>query len=100
MIEPTESYTKKELDRFVEAVLAIKDLIELSPFVLKSAPHFTPIDRVDEVGANRNLSLHEPLDRLPPLPHNRISPAELMRLEIDDIKQRVIKLAKDSQGLI
>ena len=100
MIEPTESYTKEELDRFVEAVLAIKDLIELAPFVLKSAPHFTPIDRVDEVGANRNLCLHEPLDRLPPLPHNRISPAELMRLEIDDIKQRVIKLAKDSQGLI
>ena len=25
MIEPTESYTKKELDRFAEAVLAIKD---------------------------------------------------------------------------
>ena len=27
MIEPTESYTKKDLDRFVEAVLAIKDII-------------------------------------------------------------------------
>jgi glycine dehydrogenase len=100
MIEPTESYTKRELDRFVEAVLAIKDIIDESPFVLKSSPHFTPIDRVDEVGANRNLRLNEPLDRLPPLPHNRISPSELMRLEIDEIKNRVIKLAKDSQGLI
>jgi glycine dehydrogenase len=100
MIEPTESYTKKELDRFVEAVLAIKDIIDESAFVLKSAPHFTPIDRVDEVGANRNLRLNEPLDRLPPLPHNRISPSELMRLEINEIKSRVIKLAKNSQGLI
>ena len=99
MIEPTESYTKKELDRFVEAVFAIKDIIEETPFVLKSAPHFTPIDRVDEVGANRNLRLNEPLDRLPPLPHNRISPSELMRLDICEIKEKLLKLAKDFQGL-
>jgi glycine dehydrogenase len=100
MIEPTESYTKQELDRFIDAVFAIKDIIEGSPFVLKSAPHFTPIDKVDEVSANRNLSLHEPLDKLPPLPHNRINPSELMRLKISEIKARVIKLAKDTQGLI
>ena len=100
MIEPTESYTKNELDRFAEAVLAIKDIIEEFPYVLKSAPHFTPIDKVDEVTANRNLRLHEPLDRLPPLPHNRISPAELTRLEVSEIKERVIQLSRDSQGLI
>ena len=100
MIEPTESYTKQELDRFIDAVFAIKDIIEDFPFVLKSAPHFTPIDKVDEVTANRKLSLYEKLDKLPSLPHNRISPSELMRLEIPEIKNRVIKLAKDSQGLI
>ena len=100
MIEPTESYTKKELDRFVEAVLAIKDIIEEAPYVLKTAPHFTPIDRVDEVSANRNLRLHETLNRLPPLPHNRISPAELTRLDVNEIKRRIIQLAKDNQGLI
>jgi glycine dehydrogenase len=100
MIEPTESYTKKELDRFIDAVFAIKDIIEDFPYVLKSAPHFTPIDKVDEVTANRKLSLYEKLDKLPSLPHNRISPSELMRLEIPEIKNRVIKLAKDSQGLI
>ena len=100
MIEPTESYTKKELDRFLEAVLAIKDIIDDAPYALKSAPHFTPIDRVDEVSANRNLCLYETLDRLPPLPHNRISPTELMRLDVEEIKQRVIQLAKDTQGLI
>lgn len=100
MIEPTESYTQKELDRFADAVLSIKDIIEDFPFVLKSAPHFTPIDKVDEVAANRNLSLHEPLDRLPPLPYNRISTAELLRLDILEIKSRVIQLAKNTQGLI
>ena len=31
MIEPTESYTKMELDRFADAVVAIKDLIENYP---------------------------------------------------------------------
>ena len=36
------------------------------PQAIKSAPHFTPIDRVDEVSANRNLCLREKLDHLPP----------------------------------
>ena len=66
MIEPTESYGKKELDRFADAVLAIKDIVETCPQAIKSAPHFTPIDRVDEVSANRNLCLREKLDHLPP----------------------------------
>ena len=57
MIEPTESYTKNELDRFAEAVLAIKDIIEKSLMFLK-VPPFYSIDKVDEVSANRNLSLH------------------------------------------
>ena len=71
-----------------------------APYALKTAPHFTPIDRVDEVSANRNLRLHETLNRLPPLPHNRISPAELTRLDVNEIKRRVIQLAKNNQGLI
>ena len=100
MIEPTESYTKSELDRFADAVIAIKDIIDDYPFVLKTAPHFTPIDRVDEVSANRNLVLFENLDHLPPLPHNRITPSELMSLEVNEIKRRLISAAKDVQGLI
>ena len=39
-----------------------------TPEVLRSAPHFTPIDRVDEVGANRNLCLREKLEHLPSPP--------------------------------
>jgi len=90
MIEPTESYTKKELDRFAEAVIVIKDLIEQHPKVVAGAPHFTPIDRVDEVSANRNLSLAERLDHLPALPLNRIHPKVLQDLEIDEIKRRLL----------
>ena len=75
MIEPTESYTKKELDRFAEAVLTIKDIIESHPEIVAGAPHFTPIDRVNEVDANRNLCLSEKLDHLPALPINRINPS-------------------------
>ena len=92
MIEPTESYTKKELDRFAEAVLAIKDLIEEYPEVVTGAPHFTPIDRVDEVSANRNLCLAEKLDHLPTLPSNRIQPQMLLSLSVDEIKQRLFDL--------
>ena len=61
MIEPTESYTKAELDRFAEAVLAIIKLVKTHPQVLNSAPHFTPIDRVEEVEANRDVCLSESL---------------------------------------
>lgn len=92
MIEPTESYTLKELDRFASAVIAIKDLVENYPEVVAHAPHFTPIDRVDEVSANRNLCLSETLDHLPSLPINRIQPRVLLDLEVDEIKKRILKL--------
>jgi glycine dehydrogenase len=92
MIEPTESYTQTELDRFADAVLAIKDIIEEHPEVVAGAPHFTPIDKVDEVAANRNLCLSEKLDHLPALPLNRIQPNVLMELEINEIKKRILQL--------
>ena len=39
MIEPTESESKEELDRFVRALIKIREEIELNPEVLKNAPH-------------------------------------------------------------
>ena len=59
MIEPTESYTKKELDRFIEAVTAYQRFDRPIPFVLKSAPHFTPIsvdEEATEIYVYMNLS--------------------------------------------
>jgi glycine dehydrogenase len=91
MIEPTESYTKHELDRFVDAVTAIKELISECPEAVRTAPHFTPIDRVDEVGANRNLVLYEKLDHLPSLHLNRVKPSILNNLEISEIKTKILE---------
>jgi glycine dehydrogenase len=95
MIEPTESYTKYELDRFVDAVICIKEIITDHPEAVKTAPHFTPIDRVDEVAANRNLILQEKLEHLPSLHLNRIKPSVLNNLEIREIKSRIIDTAKN-----
>jgi glycine dehydrogenase len=53
MLEPTETYSKKELDQFSDVVETILKLVNEHPEVLKTVPHFTPIDRVDEVLANK-----------------------------------------------
>ncbi len=93
MIEPTESYTKAELDRFADAVLAILKLVREHPAVLKGAPYFTPVDRVDDVAANRALVLSEALRVLPWVHPNRVSPRELAKLPVAAITERVIKAA-------
>jgi glycine dehydrogenase subunit 2 len=57
MIEPTESENLETLDRFVDAMLAIAREVKESPEVVKSAPHDTPVGRVDEAGAARSPDL-------------------------------------------
>jgi glycine dehydrogenase len=94
MIEPTESYTKAELDRFAEAVKAILRLIKECPQVLLSAPHFTPIDRVEEVEANREVCLSESLQALPKLNRARVSTRELAEMPVDAIYEKVIEAAR------
>jgi len=91
MIEPTESYTKVELDRFAEAVRAILRLIREHPQTLLSAPHFTPIDRVEEVEANRDVCLSEPLDRLPAINQPRVSTRELAKMPVEAIYEKIIE---------
>jgi len=85
MIEPAESYSKAELDRFADSVIAIKKLINECPETAKTAPFFTPIDRVDEVTANRNVQLNEDLTALPSVPKNRIPPNELLKMSVEDL---------------
>lgn len=93
MIEPTESYTKAELDRFADAVLAIRRLLREHPKTLLSAPHFTPIDRVEEAEANRDVCLSEPLDALPALNQPRVSSSELAKLPVDQIYAKIVDAA-------
>lgn len=54
MIEPTETESKEDLDRFVEAMLAIAKEAESHPEVLKEAPHNAYVRRLDETTAARN----------------------------------------------
>ncbi len=51
MIEPTESESKLDLDRYVDALIKIANE---EPEVVKNAPNNTPVKRVDEVGATKN----------------------------------------------
>ena len=57
MIEPTESETKATLDRFVEVMLEINDNINVNPDLVREAPIKTPVTRLDETKANRELDL-------------------------------------------
>jgi glycine cleavage system P protein (glycine dehydrogenase) subunit 2 len=57
MIEPTETEAKPGLDAFVAALTEIARECEEDPDVVRKAPHTTPVRRVDEVGAARNLVL-------------------------------------------
>jgi len=54
MIEPTETEDKRELDYFIEAMIAIAKEVDENPELVKTAPHNTRVKRVDEVGAARN----------------------------------------------
>jgi glycine dehydrogenase subunit 2 len=57
MIEPTETESKQTLDAFAEALLKIAEEARTQPELLKSAPHNTPVGRLDEVKAAKELVL-------------------------------------------
>ena len=92
MIEPTESYSKDELDQFADVVIKISQLLKDHPEVLKTVPHFTPIDRVDEVAANKNPVLAEKITRkLPEIIKDRFEASELRALSAGDTCELIIK---------
>jgi len=53
MIEPTETVSKEELDRFIAALEEIAKEAKDRPELLKEAPHCAPVCRLDEVRAAR-----------------------------------------------
>ncbi|MFN8420702.1 MAG: aminomethyl-transferring glycine dehydrogenase subunit GcvPB [Anaerolineae bacterium] len=57
LIEPTESESIETLDQFVEVMKKIAQEAKESPDLLHSAPHVTPVKRVDEVKAAKDLVL-------------------------------------------
>lgn len=57
LIEPTETESKQTLDAFVQALREIFEEAHRDPQLVKSAPHTTPVRRLDEVKAARELDL-------------------------------------------
>jgi len=58
LIEPTETESKEELDRFVETMIKILEEAKQSPDLLKQAPYELPVRRLDDVKAARELDLN------------------------------------------
>jgi glycine dehydrogenase subunit 2 len=61
MIEPTETESKASLDYFVEVMEQIADEAENDPEKVKGAPHTTPVARLDEVRAAKELNISFPV---------------------------------------
>ncbi|MFZ4813011.1 MAG: aminomethyl-transferring glycine dehydrogenase subunit GcvPB [Phototrophicaceae bacterium] len=57
LIEPTETETKQTLDEFIEVMKKIAEEAHTEPQLLHDAPHITPVGRLDEVRAAKQLVL-------------------------------------------
>jgi len=57
MVEPTETESKETLDAFAEALHHAADEAESDPHLLHEAPVTTPVRRLDEAKAARELKL-------------------------------------------
>ena len=58
LIEPTESESKKTLDRFVEIIKQIIKEIENDPMIVQKAPSTAFRSRLDEVKAAKEVKVH------------------------------------------
>jgi glycine dehydrogenase len=91
MIEPTESFSKEELDDFISVIKEIHHIINEHPAVLKTTPHFTPVHKVDEVSANKNLVLSEVINTFPTLAENIIDPKYLTSIEPKEVTKKILE---------
>ncbi len=57
MIEPTETESKTTLDDFIDVMKKIHKEAEENPELLKEAPHYTPVKRLNEVLAAKKPKL-------------------------------------------
>ena len=63
MIEPTETATRDELDRFADTMLQIAKEAEEQPELVTGAPYLTPVSRFDEAAAARNPNVRYAFDK-------------------------------------
>ncbi len=57
LIEPTETESKETLDKFVVVMKVLLDKAASNPEWMKGAPYTTPVRRLDDVKAAKNLDL-------------------------------------------
>ncbi|MEO0190215.1 MAG: aminomethyl-transferring glycine dehydrogenase subunit GcvPB, partial [candidate division WOR-3 bacterium] len=55
--EPTESESLQTIEKFIETMIQIYKEAKENPEILKTAPHNTPVRRLDEVKAVKDLRL-------------------------------------------
>lgn len=99
MIEPTESFSKKELDRFIEIIKTIKNIINEMPELLKTAPHLTPVGNVDQVKANKELILTDSKIILSLPDYKGIEASELNDLTISEIIKLINEKTNDVKSV-
>jgi len=57
MVEPTETESKQTLDKFIAAMEQIDREAHENPDILHKAPHTTPVRRLEELKANKDLNV-------------------------------------------
>ncbi len=57
MIEPTETESKRSLDHFIRVMIDIARESESNPEIVTGAPSRTPVSRLDEVRASKDLDV-------------------------------------------
>ena len=57
MIEPTESESRESCDEFIKVMKIIAKEVEENPELVKGSPYNTPVARLDEVKASRDLNV-------------------------------------------
>jgi len=57
MIEPTETESREDMDRFIAAMIEIAELAEKNPGAFRNLPVTTPVTRLDETKAARDMKL-------------------------------------------
>ena len=64
-------------------------LVHEQPTVLQTVPHFTPVDRIDDVSANKHVVVSTRLTTMPPVLPNRIAPDQLAQMPLEAIAEAI-----------
>jgi glycine dehydrogenase len=63
--------------------------VHAQPTILHTVPHFTPVDRIDDVRANKQVVVSARLTHLPEVLPNRIAPDQLAQMPLEAIAEAI-----------